>query len=213
MRGKPGDRGHGRVHERGRRHHTGITRCHPVRQPGGLNAAGKALQLVALKEELRRLEQQAQAVEGPDPELELRMAHLQDIIAFESVEVGPTLFEGLRERGLALDPPELLTDAQCAERSIEITNALAEVGVFLFGHDLMGPREFYSTLWHETLHEGCYLKQRRSSASVVVIDVSRRVPREVMASFLEFLQGRDPCTERRTGESGGRRRVGGRKSI
>lgn len=82
-----------------------------------------------------------------------------------------------------------MTDAPCAERAIQITDELAEVGVFLFGHEYMQPREFYSTLWHPTLREGCYLKQRKSPVSVVMVDVSRRIPREVMKSFIEFLQG------------------------
>ncbi len=185
MQQKSRGHGHGPRHEQG--HRSDPTRRQPVRS-GRLNETQKALQLAALKAELHQLERLSRTVPA-DPRLKQRMAHLQDIIAFESVDQGPTLFEGLQERGVALDPPELLTDAQCAERSIQITNELAEVGVFLFGHEYMAPRDFYSTLWHHTLREGCYLKRRHSPASVVMIDVSRQIPREVMQSFLEFLQG------------------------
>lgn len=101
MHRKSSKHGHGR----GGEHNIDVVRRSRIPRFGRLTAAGKALQLAALKAQLRRLEGQAAAGQL-DPKLEQRMAHLQDVIAFKSVEEGPTLFEGLQERGLTLEPPE-----------------------------------------------------------------------------------------------------------
>jgi hypothetical protein len=41
----------------------------------------------------------------------------------------------------------------------------------LVGFENMAPTEFYSTLWNQTLWEGCYLEKRVPGA-LTIIDVS-----------------------------------------
>ena len=95
---------------------------------------------------------------------EAREAHLEDILAFESVGSGTSLFQGLEEHGVDLPPPEKLDELQSVEKISEVMCALADLGVFWAGFEHLSPRKFYSTLWHRTLWEGCYI-ERRAPAS------------------------------------------------
>jgi hypothetical protein len=124
---------------------------------------------------------------GPGTSVEEREAYLQNVLAFESVNEGISLFQGLQKHGLELPRPETLTDRECAEKSMEIAQALmVRQRVFLIGFQHMSPRELYTTLWNETLWEGCYL-EGRDPAFVTAIDVSHQMSRsEVMACMREL---------------------------
>jgi hypothetical protein len=117
-----------------------------------------------------------------------RLSYLEDILAFESVESGTSLFQGLEENGVKLPRPEALSESRCRRKVLEILKALGNLGVFLIGWEHMSPRELYSTLWHQTLWEGCYI-ERKFAGGMTLIDVSRSIPREEMKRFLEDLRG------------------------
>jgi hypothetical protein len=118
---------------------------------------------------------------------EVRNVHLEDILAFESVSTGTSLFQGLEAHGVSLPRPDTLDDPQCAEKAREVLSALARLRVFLVGFDRMSPREFYSTLWNETLWEGCYVEKRLPGA-VTLIDVSHSMSRADWRRFTEELK-------------------------
>jgi hypothetical protein len=118
---------------------------------------------------------------------EIRESNLEDILAFESVGSGTSLFEGLQEHGVELPPPEKLDELQSSEKVTEVLRALACLRVFLIGFEDMTAREFYSTLWNQTLWEGCYVEKRNPGA-LTVIDVSRGLSRSDFLRFLEDLQ-------------------------
>lgn len=118
---------------------------------------------------------------------QLREPYLEDILAFESIGSGTSLFVGLQENGMDLPPPEKLNEQQSAEKAMEVLHALAELRVFLIGFEDMTPGEFYSTLWKQTLWEGCYVKKRTPGA-VTIIDVSHRCSQSELLGFLEGLQ-------------------------
>lgn len=141
-----------------------------------------------LEEELKNLAE-GDAVSWTSKECpdQLRESHLEDILAFESVGSGPSLFIGLQENGMDLPPPEKLNERQCAEKAMEIMHALAELRVFLMGFERMSPCEFYATLWNQTLWEGCYVRKRTPGA-MTIIDVSHSIPRSEILEFLEGLQ-------------------------
>lgn len=118
---------------------------------------------------------------------EIRRSNLEDILAFESVGSGTSLFEGLQEHGLELPPPEKLDERQSAEKVTEVLQALASLRIFLIGIEDMTPRQFYSTLWNQTLWEGCYIEKRNPGA-LTLIDVSHRLSRSDLLEFLEDLK-------------------------
>ncbi len=118
---------------------------------------------------------------------QLRESYLEDILAFESVGSGTSLFVGLQENGLDLPPPEKLDEQQSAEKAMEVLHALADLRVFLIGFEDMSPGEFYSTLWKQTLWEGCYV-EKQTPGAVTIIDVSHRFSRSELLGFLEDLQ-------------------------
>ena len=141
-----------------------------------------------LEEDLRRLAGREAAFgtyQGCTPEE--RVAHLEDILAFESVESGVSLFEGLQEHGLNLPRPEHLDEPASAAKVMEVLHALAELRIFLIGFDHMSPREFYSTLWRQILWEACYV-ERRNSSGLTVIDVSHGMSPSDFMQFMEKLQ-------------------------
>jgi hypothetical protein len=117
---------------------------------------------------------------------DIRESNLEDILAFESVGGGTSLFQGLQEHGMDLPPPEKLDDQQSAEKAMDVLYALAGLRIFLIGFEHMTAREFYATLWSQTLWEGCYVEKRNPEA-VTIIDVSHSLAREDMLQFLEEL--------------------------
>ena len=141
-----------------------------------------------LEEELTRLADGDAEFHWDDKlSAEMRQMNLEDILAFESVGSRPSLFEGLVERGMKLPPPEELDEKQCREKIMEVIQALMQVRVFLVGFEEMTPRELYSTLWHETLWEGCYVEKRISGA-VTMIDVSHQWSRSDWKQYMQELR-------------------------
>lgn len=118
-----------------------------------------------------------------------RQTYLEDVLAFESVGSGPSLFEGLEAHGVSLPRPETLNEKQCLKKLRKIVKALAKVRVFLIGFEHLSPSEFYETLWNETLWEGCYIEKRHPGA-MTLMDVSHNIPRSEMLKYLESLQRR-----------------------
>lgn len=118
---------------------------------------------------------------------EIRQSNLEDILAFESVGSGTSLFEGLQEHGLELPPPEKLDERQSAEKVTEVLQALAGLRIFLIGFEDMTARQFYATLWNQTLWEACYVEKRNPGA-LTVIDISHRLSRSDILAFLEDLK-------------------------
>jgi hypothetical protein len=115
---------------------------------------------------------------------DLRESNLEDILAFESVESGTSLFDGLQEHGIDLPHPEKLDEQQSAGKITEVLLALEELQVFLIGFEGMSARQFYWTLWNQTLWEGCYVKKRNPGA-LTIIDVSHSIPRSEILRILE----------------------------
>lgn len=162
----------------------------PRQRPEEISAAGQkdAGRAAELQEELNRLaEGDAAFWDSENEPSGVRVSNLEDIVAFESVGHGTSLFEGLQEHGINLPAPEKLDERQCAEKATEVLHALARLRIFLFGFDDMTAREFYSTLWNQTLWEGCYVEKRNPDA-ITLIDVSHKAPRSKIMQFLEKLK-------------------------
>jgi hypothetical protein len=117
---------------------------------------------------------------------DLQEINLEDILAFESVGTGISLFEGMQIHGMDLPPPEKLNEIQSRRKVMEVLQALAELQIFLVGFDGMSSREFYRTLWEQTLWEGCYVRKRLPGA-ITLIDVSHKMMRSEMLQFLDAL--------------------------
>ncbi len=133
---------------------------------------GQADRIRGLEEQLSRLSDgDFEGSYSPSCSDDVREAHLQDILAFESVGSAPSLFEGLEEHGLELPRPEQLDEEQSADKVLEIMDALSRQRVFLIGTDHLTARELYSKLFNQTLWEGCYIK-RKHPDSMTMMDVS-----------------------------------------
>lgn len=117
---------------------------------------------------------------------DVQEADLEDILAFESVGKGISLFEGLQMHGLDLPSPEKLDELQSQRKVMEILNALVNLRIFLIGFDGMSGREFYRTLWDQTLWEGCYVRKRHPGA-ITLIDVSHKMMRSEIEQYLDSL--------------------------
>lgn len=142
-----------------------------------------------LEEELRLLSDGNVAfrmVNGCPPEL--RRVGLEDALAFESIESGISLFDGLQAHGLELPRPEVLDERQSAKKIEEVIFALLELHIVIIGFEGMSTREFYKTLWKETLWEGCYVP-KKYPGSVTIIDVSRSIPKsEILKQLDEMMR-------------------------
>ncbi len=139
-----------------------------------------------------RLEEELRRTTGDNPVFwtsrncpaELRESHLEDILAFESVGTGTSLFDGLQEHGLDLPHPDRLDERQSAEKAREVMLALQKLQILLIGFEHMSARQFYKTLWNQTLWEGCYVRKREPGA-LTIIDVSHSMPRSEVLKILE----------------------------
>ncbi len=139
-----------------------------------------------------RLEEELRRTTGDDPVFwtsgncpaELRESHLEDILAFESVGTGTSLFDGLQGHGLDLPHPDRLDEKQSAEKAGEVMHALQKLQILLVGFEHMSAREFYKTLWTQTLWEGCYVRKRQPGA-LTIIDVSHSLPRSEVIKIME----------------------------
>jgi hypothetical protein len=145
---------------------------------------GRAKRIKNLEEKLNKLAD-GKAVFWTPPECPagIQESNLENILAFESVESGISLFEGLQLHGTKLPPPRKLDELQSQRKVMEILNALAALGIFLIGFDTMSACELYSTLWNQTLWEGCYVKKNLSDG-ICLIDVSHKM---TQSEILEFI--------------------------
>ncbi len=117
---------------------------------------------------------------------EVQESDLEDILAFESTGKGISLFLGLQEHGINLPRPEDLDEPQSISKIEEVLRALARLRIFLLGFENMSPREFYATLWNETLWEGCYVEKRNPGA-MTLIDVSHRMSHADFKHLMEHM--------------------------
>lgn len=76
----------------------------------------------------------------------------RQVVNFERAAWTPP-FDTLVEMGVALPPPEELSDAQLSAKLWEVIEALAFLGVYLEHTDHLSDRELYSQLWDEELRE------------------------------------------------------------
>jgi hypothetical protein len=121
---------------------------------------------------------------APDCPADVYEAHLEDIRAFEAVGSGISLFVGLQMHGMNLPPPEQLDELQSAQKVEEVMEALEDLGVFLVGFEGMTACQFYSTLYHQTLWEGCYVRKLNPGAATV-IDVSHKMPQSKIRQMFD----------------------------
>ncbi len=111
---------------------------------------------------------------APDWPLEEVELYMQDIVNFESVGEGTSLFDGLQQHGVKLPPPETLNEFLSGRKVMEIFRALEKLRVFPVGFEKMSARTLYRTLYHKTLWEGCYAKKLHP-ASMTLMDVSHQL--------------------------------------
>lgn len=135
---------------------------------------------------LRMSKGKSSASTAPDCPPELRESHLEDILAFESLSSGPSLFEGLQDRGVDLPDPADLDEWESAEKIVQILEALARIQVFITGLAHLGPREAYAKLYRETLWEGCYV-QKKTPGAMTVMDASHRMSGDEISKFFDAL--------------------------
>jgi hypothetical protein len=142
-----------------------------------------------LEEELKQLmDGDAIFRHSPSCPTDIRESNLEDILAFEDVDSGTSLFDGLQAQGLELPHPDTLDEKQSAKKAAEVIRALSKLQILLIGYEEMSPGQFYSTLWHQTLWEGCYVKKRNPGA-ITIIDVSHSMPRsEIIAIMDEMMK-------------------------
>ncbi|MBM4144192.1 MAG: hypothetical protein FJ225_11465 [Lentisphaerae bacterium] len=74
------------------------------------------------------------------------------VLEFEKAPRG-TRFAQLHEAGVALPPPDSLSDAELHGKLWEVINKLAEMRVFLYHTDHLSDRELYALLWDGLLRE------------------------------------------------------------
>jgi hypothetical protein len=123
---------------------------------------------------------------SPDLSADIVESYLEDIINFESVASGISLFDGLQQHGVHLPPPEDLNEFLSARKVKEIYRALEKLRIFLIGYEEMTARELYSTLWHQTLWEGCYIKKLHPG-SITMMDVSHKMMQSDIQQHLDRL--------------------------
>jgi hypothetical protein len=126
---------------------------------------------------------------APDCPADAYESDMEDIRAFEAVDSGISLFIGLQMHGMSLPPPEQLDTIQSTQKVKEVTEALEDLRIFLVGFEGMTACEFYSTLYNQTLWEGCYVRKHNPGA-VTVIDISHKMPQSKMMRFLDNLSKR-----------------------
>jgi hypothetical protein len=126
---------------------------------------------------------------APDAPLDILEAYVQDIINFESIGSGISLFEGLQQHGVKLPSPDTLNEFLSRRKVMEIFRALKKLQVFIIGFEKMSARELYSTLWNQTLWEGCYV-QKQHPGSITLLDASSKPSRFGMQQYVDkFTKG------------------------
>jgi hypothetical protein len=89
--------------------------------------------------------------DADDPD-DLEGQFLDYVAAFES-EVPKDLSVLLPEAGVALPPPDELSDSELSAKLWEVINMLSLLGTFLHNTNHLSDRELYTDLWAEILHE------------------------------------------------------------
>jgi hypothetical protein len=150
----------------------------------------QACRIMKLQDEINNLSDgKAMFRVAPDCPADAYESDMEDIRAFEAVGSGISLFIGLQMHGMNLPPPEQLDKIQSAQKVKEVLEALEDLRIFLVGFEGMTACELYSTLYSQTLWEGCYIKKHNPGA-VTVIDVSHKMQRSEIMQFLDNLSKR-----------------------
>jgi hypothetical protein len=151
----------------------------------------QAGRIAKLRDKLRSLtDGHAVLKESPECSPDTLESSLEDILAFESVGSGPSLFEGLQAHGIDLPRPDSLNELQSAQKVMEVLKALADLQIFLIGFDEMSARQLYSILFSQTLWEGCYVKKRHPGA-MTLIDVSHKMSQAEIQRYIDDIMKAD----------------------
>jgi len=121
----------------------------------------RELEKVDRRIRIERLKKEAEEISGG--EMVVSGSHEDDdspvveefwerVLEFEKAPRG-TRFAQLHEAGVALPPPDSLTDAELNAKLWEVINKLAELRLFLYHTDHLSDRELYALLWDELLRE------------------------------------------------------------
>jgi hypothetical protein len=90
--------------------------------------------------------------ESPDAPPEIIEQFWQNVLQYEQAEE-TTHFAQLERAGVALPPPEELSDEELTDKLWEVIHALARMNVYLSQTDHWSDRELYERLWRDTLRE------------------------------------------------------------
>jgi hypothetical protein len=90
--------------------------------------------------------------ESPDCPPELAEQFWNNVLAYETADQ-TSHFCQLEESGIALPPPDKLSDAEVHGKLWQIIHTLAARNTFLSQTDHLSDRELYEHLWDETLRE------------------------------------------------------------
>ncbi|HEX4964045.1 MAG TPA: hypothetical protein VF173_24680 [Thermoanaerobaculia bacterium] len=83
---------------------------------------------------------------------DLEKQFLDYVAAYEGAEP-KALSDVLPESGVALPPPEDLSDSELSSKLWEVINMLSLLGTFLHNTDHLSDRELYTELWGDILRE------------------------------------------------------------
>jgi hypothetical protein len=147
----------------------------------------QASRIMKLQNEINDLaDEEAVFRVAPDCPADACESDLEDIRAFEAVGSGISLFVGLQMHGMDLPLPEKLDELRSEQKVKEVLEALMDLRIFLIGFEGMTACEFYSTLYNQTLWEGCYVRKQNPGA-VTLIDVSHKIARSKIMQFFDNL--------------------------
>ncbi len=106
-----------------------------------------------------RFKKEAEAISGhdmvawnSDEDSEVAEAFWEYVVAFEKAPRG-TLFAQLHRAGVALPPPDSMTDDELHAKLWKVINKLVELRVFLYNTDHLSDRDLYAQLWDDLLRE------------------------------------------------------------
>jgi len=125
-----------------------------VRQSRKLEKADRRIRIQRLKNEVEEISGGEMVASGghEDEGSPVVEEFWERVVEFEKAPRG-TRFAQLHKAGVALPPPDSLTDAGLNEKLWEVINKLAELRVFLYHTDHLSDRELYTLLWDDLLRE------------------------------------------------------------